>query len=76
LKNCHFHREIFEAIRRRDGDAAYDIMVKHVGDIQGRVHRSLAEKYASPASGAATRANGRAGTAIRRGKSGRAKLPS
>jgi len=42
LKNCQFHREIFDAIRQHDGDAAYAIMAKHVGDIQGRVHRSLA----------------------------------
>jgi len=42
LKNCRFHREIFDAIRQHDGDAAYGIMAKHVGDIQGRVHRSLA----------------------------------
>src|SRR5437763_694017 len=41
LKNCRFHRMIFEAIRRRDGAAAYAIMADHVGDIQRRVHRSL-----------------------------------
>src|SRR3954468_14649113 len=31
LKNCQFHRQIFEAIRQRDGDAAYTIMAQHVG---------------------------------------------
>ena len=41
LSNCHYHRQIFEAIRRRDGQAAYTIMAEHVGDIQGRVRRSL-----------------------------------
>jgi len=41
LKNLQFHQQIFEAIRRRDGDAAYALMAKHVGDIQGRVRRSL-----------------------------------
>ncbi|PYQ99252.1 MAG: hypothetical protein DMF95_29440 [Acidobacteria bacterium] len=41
LRNCHYHRLVFEAIRQRDGDAAYAIMAEHVGDIQGRVHRSL-----------------------------------
>ena len=41
LKNLHFHQQICEAIRRRDGDAAYTLMAKHVGDIQGRVRRSL-----------------------------------
>ena len=41
LKNCQSHREIFDAIRQHDGDAAYAIMARHVGDIQRRVHRSL-----------------------------------
>src|SRR5919198_4945902 len=41
LKNCQFHRLIFEAIRARDGDAACTIMAQHVRDIQRRVHRSL-----------------------------------
>ena len=41
LQNCHYHRLIFDAIRKRDGDTAYTIMAEHVGDIQGRVHRSL-----------------------------------
>jgi DNA-binding FadR family transcriptional regulator len=41
LKNCHYHQMIFDAIRQGDADAAYTIMARHVGDIQGRVHRSL-----------------------------------
>jgi GntR family transcriptional repressor for pyruvate dehydrogenase complex len=41
LRNCNYHRQIFEAIRSRDGDAAYTIMAEHVGDIQRRVRRSL-----------------------------------
>ena len=41
LKNFQYHRLILEAIRQRDGDAAYTLMARHVGDIQGRVHRSL-----------------------------------
>jgi GntR family transcriptional repressor for pyruvate dehydrogenase complex len=76
LKNCHFHREIFEAIRRRDGDAAYTIMAKHVGDIQGRVHRSLTEKYALAAAGTTVRSNGGGETTVVRGKSSRAKVPA
>jgi DNA-binding GntR family transcriptional regulator len=44
LKNCHYHRLIFEAIRRRDGDAAYTLMAQHIGDIQGRVRRSLKQR--------------------------------
>src|SRR5919204_150592 len=41
LRNCRYHRQIFEAIRRGDGDAAYTIMAEHVGDIQKRVHQCL-----------------------------------
>ena len=41
LKNCQFHRLIFEAIRARDGEAASRIMAQHVRDIQRRVHHSL-----------------------------------
>jgi len=44
LKNCRYHRQIFEAVSRRDGAAAYAIMAEHVGDIQGRVHRCLATR--------------------------------
>jgi GntR family transcriptional repressor for pyruvate dehydrogenase complex len=44
LQNCHYHRLIFDAIRQRDGEAAYTIMAEHVGDIQGRVHRSLKKR--------------------------------
>lgn len=40
-KNCEYHRQIFEAIRAHDGDAAYALMLKHVGDIQNRVSRSI-----------------------------------
>src|SRR5262249_3634097 len=47
LKNCHYHRLLFEAIRRRDGEAAYTIMVEHVEDIQGRVRRGLAKRRKS-----------------------------
>jgi len=40
-KNCEYHRQIFEAIRSHDGETAYALMLKHVGDIQGRVSRSI-----------------------------------
>jgi GntR family transcriptional repressor for pyruvate dehydrogenase complex len=46
-KNCQYHRQIFEAIRRGDAQSAYTIMAEHVGDIQGRVHRSLAKRHAN-----------------------------
>jgi len=42
--NTQFHRQLFEAISAHDGDAAYAIMAKHVGDIQARVRRSLARR--------------------------------
>jgi DNA-binding FadR family transcriptional regulator len=45
LANCQFHRRIFDAIRRRAGDEAYRIMAAHVGDIQGRVGRSLRRQH-------------------------------
>jgi len=54
-KNCEYHRRIFEAIRQRDAHAAYTITAEHVGDIQGRVRRSLKQQYASPVSASATR---------------------
>jgi GntR family transcriptional regulator, transcriptional repressor for pyruvate dehydrogenase complex len=38
-KNCEYHRQLFEALRRHDDAAAYTIMVRHVGDIQSRVDR-------------------------------------
>jgi len=41
-KNCQYHRQLFDAIRSHDGEAACRIMAEHVGDIQRRVHRSLA----------------------------------
>ena len=44
LKNCQFHRKIFEVICQHDGDAAYAVMARHVGDIQRRVRRSLPER--------------------------------
>jgi GntR family transcriptional repressor for pyruvate dehydrogenase complex len=40
-KNCEYHRQIFEAIRSHDGEMAHALMLKHVGDIQGRVSRSI-----------------------------------
>jgi GntR family transcriptional regulator, transcriptional repressor for pyruvate dehydrogenase complex len=38
-KNCEYHRLLFEAIQKQDGDEAYSLMVRHVGDIQDRVSR-------------------------------------
>jgi len=40
-KNCEYHRQIFEAIRANDGEAAYALMLQHVGDIQDRVGRTM-----------------------------------
>ncbi|HMF93249.1 MAG TPA: FCD domain-containing protein [Vicinamibacterales bacterium] len=44
LKNCQFHRQLFDAIRTHDGEKAYATMARHVGDIQRRVRRSLARR--------------------------------
>ena len=43
-KNCEYHRQIFEAIRANDGEAASALMLQHVGDIQDRVGRTMAKK--------------------------------
>jgi GntR family transcriptional regulator, transcriptional repressor for pyruvate dehydrogenase complex len=40
-KNCEYHRQIFDAIRKHDAQASYTLMVRHVGDIQGRVGRTM-----------------------------------
>ena len=60
-KNLEFHRQIFEAIRRRDDVGAYTLMVRHVGDIQGRVDRVRARcgDMEAPRRGPRPRANGR-----------------
>ena len=45
--NCTYHRRIFDAVRRHDDYAAYTIMVQHVGDIQGRVDRTIKHQFAT-----------------------------
>jgi DNA-binding FadR family transcriptional regulator len=40
-KNCEYHRLIFAAISAHDADAAFSLMVRHVGDIQDRVSRTV-----------------------------------
>jgi len=42
-KNCEYHRQIFEAIRAHDGEAASTLMLQHVGDIQDRVGRTMSK---------------------------------
>lgn len=42
-KNCEFHRQILDAIRAHDGEAAYSVMLQHVGDIQDRVRRTMTQ---------------------------------
>jgi DNA-binding FadR family transcriptional regulator len=54
-----FHREIADAIERRDEDAAYQIMLSHVAVVQSRLGTSLAR-----------RRRGGAAAAKRRGASG------
>jgi GntR family transcriptional repressor for pyruvate dehydrogenase complex len=45
LKNsiCHFHRTIFEAIERRDEEAAYELMAQHIGRVQHGIGETLAQ---------------------------------
>jgi GntR family transcriptional regulator, transcriptional repressor for pyruvate dehydrogenase complex len=43
-KNCEYHRLIFNAVRQHDDQAAHNLMVRHVGDIQGRVHRTIRQQ--------------------------------
>ncbi|HTM26327.1 MAG TPA: FadR/GntR family transcriptional regulator [Vicinamibacterales bacterium] len=61
-KNCEYHRQIFEAIRAHDGEAAYTLMLQHVGDIQDRVSRTMKKAGRNGICGpsaAPRRANGR-----------------
>jgi GntR family transcriptional repressor for pyruvate dehydrogenase complex len=61
-KNCEYHRQILEAIRANDGEAAYALMLQHVGDIQDRVGRTMKKAARNSICGpsvAPTRANGR-----------------
>lgn len=67
-KNCEYHRLLFNAIRSRDDHAAYTIMVQHVGDIQGRIDRTIKRQSAT---------SGGTGTQGRRSRSGpRASTPA
>ena len=70
-KNCEYHRELFNAIRKRDGDAAYTLMVRHVGDIQDRVGRTMKKLRPKPVCGqpaAPTRGRTKRGSAASRGR--------
>ena len=44
LQNCHYHRQILDAIQQHDGEAAYTIMAEHIGDIQGRTRQLLKQR--------------------------------
>src|SRR5712691_7941932 len=39
-----FHSAILDAIRRRDGDAAYKIMLSHIHDVQSRLRKALMQQ--------------------------------
>lgn len=39
--NVNYHARIFNAIRRRDEDAAHRLMLRHVREVQGRLRRAL-----------------------------------
>jgi len=36
-----FHQRVLDAIRRRDGQAAYDEMLRHVHDVQSRLGKAF-----------------------------------
>jgi len=42
-----FHSRIIDAIRRRDGDAAYEIMRSHIHDVQSRLGKALARQVST-----------------------------
>jgi DNA-binding FadR family transcriptional regulator len=44
-----FHKRIVDAIRRRDGDAAYQIMLRHVLDVQSRLRKAMVRQRAGQA---------------------------
>jgi GntR family transcriptional repressor for pyruvate dehydrogenase complex len=44
-----FHRSIVEAIKRRDGEAAYTMMLRHVRDVQSRLGKALVRQLGAPA---------------------------
>jgi DNA-binding FadR family transcriptional regulator len=50
--NCQYHRLIFDAIRRHDDQAAHTLMVRHVGDIQGRVEGTIKQQGSAESIGA------------------------
>lgn len=47
----NFHRRIVDAIRRRDGDAAYEIMLRHILDVQSRLGKAFARQLQKERSG-------------------------
>src|SRR5262245_55892486 len=69
-KNAKYHRRIFEAIRAHDGEAAYTLMLQHVGDIQGRVGRTMKQAASrgicGPSAATPRAGNGRAAAGGRR----------
>lgn len=50
---CRFHRTIFEAIERRDEDAAFELMAQHIGRVQDGIGETLAQTivHAQPGNG-------------------------
>jgi len=41
---CRFHRAIFEAIERHDEDAAHELMLEHIGQVQSGIGETLAQQ--------------------------------
>jgi GntR family transcriptional repressor for pyruvate dehydrogenase complex len=52
---CQFHRRILEAVERHDEDAAYSLMLQHIGSVQQGIGETLEqtlEHSAAPGNGA------------------------
>lgn len=45
----HFHRSILEAIRNGDGEEAYEIMLRHILDVQSRLGKAFVRQLRSEA---------------------------
>src|SRR5213594_1759975 len=37
----HFHQSVLDAIRRADGDAAFETMLRHILDVQSRLGKAF-----------------------------------
>ncbi|HVL69753.1 MAG TPA: FCD domain-containing protein [Vicinamibacterales bacterium] len=54
---CHFHRLIYDAVQRHDEELAHDLMLQHVGQIQGGLGESLVRQLLPPEAALASEAD-------------------